>query len=267
MARALPIIGRAVEREAMSAAYSRALAGQSQLVLITGPTGIGKTRLVEDLTAQASADGVHVLTGESAPLVGAGLAFGPFVAALRDHVGWLIDDDSTGDMLTRPASAVHPRPGCARRAAPLLLVLEDLHWADDSSRQLLDFLAIRLRTEPVMLVATVRDDGLGDGGRRWLAELEHRPRVFRLRLAPLPTPISPGSSPGLPGRYQPGHEDRGYLGRRRQPAVRQGAGQRRAYGRIAGLDHRCRTGQGLRGGGTYPGGDRPGLGRGWRHVP
>jgi DNA-binding CsgD family transcriptional regulator len=169
----------------MSAAYSRVLAGQSQFVLITGPAGIGKTRLVEDLTAQASADGLHILTGESAPLVGTALAFGPFVAALRDHAGWLIDDDSTGHMLTRRHRLFGRVLVVLAELAPLLLVLEDLHWADDSSRELLDFLAIRLRAEPVMLVATVRDDELDDGARRWLAELERRPRMLRLRLAPL----------------------------------------------------------------------------------
>lgn len=185
MTRALPMIGRVAEREAMSAGYSRALAGQSQLVLITGPAGIGKTRLVEDLTASASTGDVHILTGESAPLVGAALAFGPFVAALRDQVGWLIDDDSTGHMLTRRHRLFVRVLGVLAELGPLLLVLEDLHWADDSSRELLDFLAIRLRAEPVMLVATVRDDELDGGGRRWLAELERRPRVLRLRLAPL----------------------------------------------------------------------------------
>jgi DNA-binding NarL/FixJ family response regulator len=185
VARALAIVGRAAEREAMSAAYSRALAGQSQLVVITGPAGIGKTRLVEDLTAQSSSGDVRILTGESAPLVGAALAFGPFVAALRDQVGWLIDDDSTDQMLTRRHRLFVRVLGVLAELAPLLLVLEDLHWADDSSRELLDFLAIRLRAEPVMLVATVRDDELDDAARRWLAELERRPRVLRLRLAPL----------------------------------------------------------------------------------
>jgi DNA-binding CsgD family transcriptional regulator len=183
--RALPMIGRVAEREAMSAGYSRALAGQSQLVLITGPAGIGKTRLVEDLTARASTGDVRILTGESAPLVGATLAFGPFVAALRDQVGWLIDDDSNGNMLTQRHKLFVRVLGVLTELGPLLLVLEDLHWADDSSRELLDFLAVRLRAETVMLVATVRDDELDGGGRRWLAELERRPRVLRLRLTPL----------------------------------------------------------------------------------
>ena len=99
MPRALPIVGRAVERDALAAAYASALTGQSQLVLITGQAGIGKTRLVEDLCA-AAAD-AEVLTGESAPLAGAALAYGPFVAALRDHAGWLLADDQSGDMLAR----------------------------------------------------------------------------------------------------------------------------------------------------------------------
>ena len=192
MPRALPIVGRAVERDALAAAYASALTGQSQLVLITGQAGIGKTRLVEDLCA-AAAD-AEVLTGESAPLAGAALAYGPFVAALRDHAGWLLADDQSGDMLARRhllfARVLEVLTGLAARS-PVLLVLEDLHWADESSRELLDFLAVRLRGQRLMMVATLRDDELGGSARRWLAELERRPRVARLRLAPL-TPAQIG---------------------------------------------------------------------------
>ncbi len=82
------------------------------------------------------------------------------------------------------------RYGAEVREAPVLLVLEDLHWADESSRELLDFLAVRLSEQPIMVVATLRDDELGSSERRWLAELERRPAVLRLRLAPLtPTGI------------------------------------------------------------------------------
>jgi DNA-binding CsgD family transcriptional regulator/tetratricopeptide (TPR) repeat protein len=184
---ALPIIGRAAERDALAAAYARAQAGQSQIVLVTGPAGIGKTRLVEELCA--SATDAQVLTGESAPLAGAALAYGPFVAALRDHAGWLLDDeDHPGDMLTQRhrlfLRVLEVLTGLAARA-PVLLVLEDLHWADESSRELLDFLAVRLREQPVMVVATLRDDELSAGARRWRTELERRPRVVSLRLAPL----------------------------------------------------------------------------------
>ena len=187
----VPMIGRAREREAMSAAYARARAGAAQLLLITGQAGLGKTRLVENLCA--SATDAQVLTGESAPLAGSALAYGPFVAALRDHAGWLLDEDQSGDMLTQRhrlfLRVLEVLTGLAAQA-PVLLVLEDLHWADESSRELLDFLAVRLREQPVLVVTTLRDDELSGGARRWLTELERRPRVMSLRLAPLtPTEI------------------------------------------------------------------------------
>ena len=89
------------ERKALLAAYARVVAGHPQVLLITGAAGIGKTRLVEELCAQAesAAGGARVLLGESAPLAGAALAYGPFVAALRDQAGWLLADDRTPDML------------------------------------------------------------------------------------------------------------------------------------------------------------------------
>jgi predicted ATPase len=184
---ALPIIGRAAERDAMAAAYARARTGESQVLLVTGPAGIGKTTLVDDLCA--SATDAQVLTGESAPLAGAALAYGPFVAALRDQAGCLLDDeDRPGDMLTQRhrlfLRVLDVLTGLAAQA-PVLLVLEDLHWADESSRELLDFLAVRLREQPVMVIATLRDDELNASARRWRAELERRPRVASLRLAPL----------------------------------------------------------------------------------
>jgi DNA-binding CsgD family transcriptional regulator len=135
-----------------------------------------------------------VLNGESAPLAGAALAYGPFVAALRDHAGWLLDEDHSGDMLTQRhrlfLRVLDVLTDLAART-PVLLVLEDLHWADESSRELLDFLAVRLREQPIMVVATLRDDELSTSARRWRAELERRPRVVSLRLAPL-TPAEIG---------------------------------------------------------------------------
>ena len=98
---AAPIVGRVAERKALLAAYARVVAGRPQVLLITGAAGIGKTRLVEELCAlaESAAGGARVLLGESAPLAGAALAYGPFVAALRDHAGWLLADDRTPDML------------------------------------------------------------------------------------------------------------------------------------------------------------------------
>ena len=74
-------------------------AGEPQVLLITGAAGIGKTRLAEELIREADQAGAQVLAGESAPLAGAALAYGPFVAALGEQAAWLLDDDGTGDML------------------------------------------------------------------------------------------------------------------------------------------------------------------------
>jgi DNA-binding CsgD family transcriptional regulator len=170
----------------LSIAYARVTAGQAQLLLITGAAGIGKTRLVEELAGQA--EEAQILTGESAPLAGAALAYGPFVDALGTHAEWLLADDGPGDMLAaRHRRFVRVLGLLTELAAeaPLVLVLEDLHWADDSSRELVAFLAVRLRQAPVLMAATLREDDLDAGARRWLAELEHRPAVTRLRLVRL----------------------------------------------------------------------------------
>ena len=179
-----PIVGRAAELRIMSAAYARALAGQAQVLLLTGEPGIGKTTLVEELTSRSAADGARVRVGESAPMAGAALAYGPFVAALGREAGWLLADGNEGNMLAaRHRLFVRVLELLASLAArsPLVLVLEDLHWADESSRELLTFLAVRLRDEPVMIIATLREE-LTDAVRRWLTELERRTRVTRLRL-------------------------------------------------------------------------------------
>jgi DNA-binding CsgD family transcriptional regulator len=174
----------------MAAAYGRAVTGLSQVVLVTGEAGIGKTRLADDLIADLRSDPHRplVLVGESAPLAGAALAYGPFVAALGDRAPWLLADDNAGDVLTaRHRLFVRVLGALTELAArqPVALVLEDLHWADESSRELLALLVVRLREQPVLLVGTLRDSELADDVRRWLAEIESRPRVTRLRLGRL----------------------------------------------------------------------------------
>ncbi len=183
-------MGRAAELELLSAAYARAAGGQSQVILVSGEAGIGKTRLVEELCDRvlSAAGGAQVRVGWSAPVAGATLAFGPFVAALGDQGEWLLAGDAARDMLAARhrlfLQVLQLLTGLAAQS-PVLLVLEDLHWADESSRELLGFLAVRLRTEPVLMVGTLREEELAAGVRRWLAELERGPEVTRLRLGPL----------------------------------------------------------------------------------
>ena len=186
-------------------AYAAAARGRSRVALLTGEAGIGKTRLVEELCGRvrSAVGAAQVRVGESAPLAGASLAFGPFVAALGDEGGWLLAGDGGDDMLAARhrlfVRVLELLAGLAARS-PLVLVLEDLHWADESSRELLAFLAVRLRTDPVLVVGTLREEELTAEARRWLAELERRPGVLRLRLAPLgPTEIAGVIADLLPG--------------------------------------------------------------------
>ncbi len=189
-AASVPVVGRNAELSSLLAMYARVVAGQSQVVLVTGAAGIGKTRLVEELCGHAAsaAGAAQVLVGESAPLAGAALAYGPFVAALRDQAGWLLADDNAADMLVaRHRLFVRVLEFLAGLAAtsPLVLVLEDLHWADESSRELLAFLAVRLRDKPVLVIGTLREEELAGRIAQWVAEMERRPGVARMRLTRL----------------------------------------------------------------------------------
>jgi DNA-binding CsgD family transcriptional regulator len=187
----------------MAAAWASAAAGQSQVLLITGEAGIGKTRLVEDLVQQVGSAGrAQVRIGESAPLAGAALAYGPFVAALGERAAWLLADDEPADMAAarhRLFERVLALLAELAAQAPLVLVLEDLHWADESSHELLAFLAVRLRELPVLVVVTIRDEDLDGEAQRWLADLQRRPRVTRLRVARL----APGEVAELVGGLMP----------------------------------------------------------------
>ena len=189
MAATVPIVGRALEREAVSAAYANAAAGHSQVLLITGEAGIGKTRLVQDLIEQVGrpAGPARILVGESAPLTGTALAYGPFVSALGQRAQWLLADDHSEAVAARHRTFERVLRLLAELAkqAPVVMILEDLHWADESSHDLLAFLAVRLRDLPVLLAVTLREENLNATAQGWLADLQRRPRVLRLRLAGL----------------------------------------------------------------------------------
>ena len=226
-------------------------------MLITGQAGIGKTRLTEELVHRAEQAGTEVRCGESAPLAGAALAYGPFAAALGDQAGWLLDDDGRGDMLAaRHRLFIRVLDLLRAQAAesPLVLVLEDLHWADESSRELLAFLTVRLRQAPVLLAATLREEDLDSSTRRWLAELERRPSVTRLRLAGLSDAEIAELVAGLLPRYPGLPPGRGGVRGGWQSALRAGTGYRGPR-RPATLDNRRAAGPGGR-----PAGRRPGRG-------
>jgi DNA-binding CsgD family transcriptional regulator len=209
-------VGRAEELARLLAALDQAEQGQPAMVLVAGDAGVGKTRLVAELAHQARQRRARVLVGGCLEVGDVGLPYVPVVAALR---GFVAEADNR-ELLAAAAKGL-PRLGRLlpelpdqpnapaslgegleqlqlfdgvgsllvrlSEHAPLVLVLEDLHWADASTRELVAFLHQTLRTGRLLLVATYRSDELQRRHplRPWLAELGRRPGVARLELGPL----------------------------------------------------------------------------------
>ncbi|RZQ59791.1 helix-turn-helix transcriptional regulator [Amycolatopsis suaedae] len=196
-------VGRDEEARTLAAAAADVAAGRPAAVLVGGEAGVGKSRLVAEFTATLDA---RVLTGGCVEHGADGLPFSPFVAALRG----LGDDDldpagreALAPLL--PASARGPVAGgdearprlfegvlrlLARMAEhrPVALVVEDAHWADRSSLDLLEFLVRNQQSVPsVLIVVTHRSVELDRAHplRRLAAELSRVPWVRRISLARL----------------------------------------------------------------------------------
>jgi DNA-binding CsgD family transcriptional regulator/tetratricopeptide (TPR) repeat protein len=216
-------IGRDAETAVIAAAVEDARGGDSSIVLIGGEAGIGKTRLIDEVAAQAGAGGAVVLHGGCVSLGdGGGLPFAPFVEALR-RLPAVLATGAFGDLdlerLRTPATTElgrlmpefgtptgedvggFARPewvqarifegllgllGALGERAPVVTILEDLHWADGSTRDLVAFLARNVRSERLVVIGTYRTDDLHRRHplRPWLAEMERLPRVRRLELTP-----------------------------------------------------------------------------------
>jgi predicted ATPase len=188
MTRSSPtVVGRIEEFQTLEAARRRATNADPAVVLVGGEAGVGKTRLVAELTARWAADRTRVLAGGCVPVGDGGLPYAPVVEALRalaSEVGVPAVRELVGPSwaelgrllpaLGEPASGP-PGPaaqvrlfelllGLLRRLGeqtPVVLVVEDLHWADQSTRDLLAFLVRNVRRERVLLVVTYRNDEPG----------------------------------------------------------------------------------------------------------
>ncbi|MFA1543384.1 helix-turn-helix transcriptional regulator [Actinomadura monticuli] len=188
-----------------------ALAAAPGAVLVGGDAGLGKTRLIEEFTRTADA---RVLVGGCLELGSDGLPFAPFTTVLRrlvrdigiDGVAALVPRGDTGGLARLLPEFGEPESDAAtgeERArlfevvltllerladqGPLVLVIEDAHWADRSTRDLLAFLVRNLGTGPVLIVLTYRTDELHRAHplRPLLAGLERLGRVRRTQLGGL----------------------------------------------------------------------------------
>src|SRR5215470_17356484 len=211
------LVGRAAEAAQLWAAFERAQAGSPATVVVAGEAGVGKTRLVSELIARVRAQGALALAGGCLDVGEGVVAYAPLVEALRSLTG-AVDPAELERVLggaraelARLVPELGPLEAGAEAAAgagalvpgrlfelllgvlhrlaergPLLLVVEDLHWADQSTRDLLGFLVRNLRAG-VALLLTYRSDELHRRHplRPFLAELDRSGRTERLELGRL----------------------------------------------------------------------------------
>ncbi len=165
-----PIFGREREQSRLRELLDQAISGQGSLVLVSGEAGIGKTTLVTDLTRQAEDDGVLVLSGGCYDLTTTP-PYGPWIEALDGYVpngglpvlpAWFHDPDELLEIGSQAALFAQTRAFFTAVAdiRPHLLLLEDLHWSDPVSLELLRFLGRYVGDQPFLLVGTYRDDEL-----------------------------------------------------------------------------------------------------------
>jgi len=212
------LVGREAELARLRTLLDDAASGQAVVALVGGDAGVGKTRLVAEMIRLAAEQGFTVLSGHCAEL-GESVPYLPLADALRSATR-TAGAAQPGPARLRDALAARPLlgrllpesgtaapgggdgVGMARQqmlgavlgllaelaaAAPVLLVLEDLHWADASTRDLLTFLSRVLRTERVAIAGTYRTDDLHRRHplRPLLAELGRLPTVTAIQLGPL----------------------------------------------------------------------------------
>jgi tetratricopeptide (TPR) repeat protein len=207
-------VGRIEELQVLEAALGRATNSEPAVVLVGGEAGVGKTRLVAELTARCATDGTRVLSGGCVPIGDGALPYAPIVEGLRALVGDLGAGAVRGlvgpswpelarllPALGVPQAGGGPPDQAAQarlfelllgmlarlsQQMPVTLVVEDLHWADRSTRDLLAFLVRNLRRERLLVVVSYRSDEPGtDWLGPYLAVLDRSGRAQRVALSRL----------------------------------------------------------------------------------
>ncbi len=176
-------VGRSKQLAELSSALDDAAASEPSLAFLGGESGAGKTRLIGELATRAVESGSLVLSGDCVELGEGELPYAPLIAALRplvrsDHPALAaLDPSHRADLATTVPGAGEPAADAPvaqvrvfeallalldllSEKVPVLLVIEDVHWADSSTRGFLSFLARTLCRERVLVVASYRSDEL-----------------------------------------------------------------------------------------------------------
>jgi DNA-binding CsgD family transcriptional regulator len=223
--------GRDAELAVLAGAFEAAAAGTPAAVLLGAEAGGGKSRLAAEFAARVRGR-AQILTGGCVELTAAALPYAPFAGVLRqltrergaaDVAALLPGPDAAELARLLPGFGAPPAggdPDTARarlfevllallealaEQQPVIVILEDVHWADRPTCDLLSFLARNLRAAAVLLVVTFRSDSLHSTHplRRLLAELERMNGVSRLELARLSRAQVIAQIEGITGRPPP----------------------------------------------------------------
>ncbi len=185
------LVGRVIELDELRTALEHARASEGGLVLVDGEAGIGKSRLIGEFVAEARAGGAEILAGSCLPFADA-VPYAPF-AQILGHLA--AGDELPGEVPSAADLAdrfrffgwVAEQLVAAAAAQPLVVLVEDLHWADESTGDLLLFVANAVRSARVLIVATRRpSEGDRAGGLAVaLGELVRSGRAVQVHLGPL----------------------------------------------------------------------------------
>jgi DNA-binding NarL/FixJ family response regulator len=201
------LVGRDAELARLRALLDDAADGRAVAALVSGDAGVGKSRLVTEVMTLAAQRGFTVLSGQCAE-IGDSVPYLPFADALRsappgveeavkarpvlarllpDGGGQTDEADWSGLTRQQMFGAVLGLLAELAASAPVLLVLEDLHWADHTTRHLVTFLARMLHRERVAMIGTYRTDDLRRRHplRGVIANLLRLPSVVPVELGPL----------------------------------------------------------------------------------
>jgi DNA-binding CsgD family transcriptional regulator len=202
------LVGRDAELSRLRGLLQDAAAGRAVTGLVSGDAGIGKSRLVAEAMQLAEDDGFTVLCGQCAE-IGDSVPYLPFADAFRtapphiekavkarpvlarllpDGEGQDQQADWAGLARQQMFGAVLSLLSELAAGSPVLLVIEDLHWADATTRHLVTFLARMLHRERVAIIGTYRTEDLHRRHplRGVIAELLRLPMVALVELGPLP---------------------------------------------------------------------------------